>query len=163
MEYVFAIVNGHDWHHKLDPLYRFHYAEMQERLAAEGIPIGNYNPQLERYFAAMDGGEMISFVVLCEGEVAGYSNVWITTDMHNGEPIAMEDTIYMLPEHRRGVGRKLARHVLDHLQGMGIKRMHITATTDTRADVLFKRLGFRPAATSMIYVFEAQHVPAHRT
>ena len=98
---------------------------------------------------------MLSFIVLDNRTVVGYSNVWLTNDMHNGEKIAQEDTIYMLPDHRNGTGRKFSRFILDHLKSIGCKRMHITATTDTRVGVIFKRMGFRDTAQSMTYVFEA--------
>lgn len=153
-EYTFHLCNGHEWHHALETLYKQHYAEMQTRLKSEGIPIGDYAPRTDVYFQAMDSGNMLTFIVIESRTVVGYSNVWLTNDMHNGELIAQEDTIYMLPEHRNGTGRKFSRFVLDHLKGLGVKRMHITATTDTRVGKIFKRIGFRDTAQAMTYVFD---------
>jgi len=154
-EYVIQQVNGHEWHDRLDPLYRQHYAEMEMRLRGDGIPIGAYNPRLDQYFAAMDGGWLLTFVVQCNETVVGYSNIYVTNDMHNDDPIAMEDTIYILPEHRNGIGKKLVRHILGVLEKRGVKRVHITPVTDLRVGKIWQRMGFRPTAEMMTYVFEA--------
>jgi ribosomal protein S18 acetylase RimI-like enzyme len=151
--YAITIENGHTAHAELDPLYRQHYAEMQTRLAKDGVPIGPYAPRLGEYFKAMDGGWLVTFVVRLDGKVVGYSNVYVTNDMHNGESIAQEDTIYILPEHRNGIGKKLVQFVLDELQLRGVKRGHVTAMTDLRVEKLWKRMGFRTVAASMLYVF----------
>lgn len=151
--YVIALENGHQAHDELDPLYRQHYAEMKARLDKDGIPIGDYNPRLKQYFEAMDGGWLLTFVVRHAGRVVGYSNVYLTQDMHNSELIGMEDTIYILPEHRNGIGKKLVRFVLDELKRRGAKRGIISPVTDLRVAVIWKRMGFRPTAELLTYVF----------
>ena len=86
---------------ELEPLYRQHYAEMRARLARDGIAVGDYNPRLDQYFAAFKGGWLLNYVVRMDGKPVGYSNVYTTNDMHNGEPIAQEDTIYVTPSMDR--------------------------------------------------------------
>lgn len=152
-EYSFSIVNGREWHDRLEPLYRQHYAEMQARLERDGVPIGPYNPKVADYHASMDSGLMKTFIVQKNEQVVGYSNIWVLPDMHNQQLIASEDTIYMLPEHRNGTGRKFARVILDHLRSLGVRRMSITSVTDVRAEKLWQRLGFRPVAQVMTITF----------
>lgn len=151
----FAIVNGREWHPALDTLYRKHYAEMKSRLEADGHKIGEYNPRLETYFAAMDRGDLLTFIVLDNGTLVGYSNIWLTNDMHNGELIAQEDTIYMLPDFRNGSGRKLAKFILVELENRGVKRVTISPVTDLRVGKIWERMGFKPVAQLMTYHFEA--------
>ena len=152
-EYTFALVNGHEWHPFLDPLYQVHYAEMQERLQSEGIPMGPYNPQLERYFAAMDNGGMITFIVMESGTVVGYSNVWLTNDMHNRDFIAQEDVLFVTRAHRNGIGRAFTKFGLEELKRRGVKRFSVAALTDLRVAKLWKRMGFKEVATQMVYTF----------
>lgn len=152
-EYVFALVDGRKWHEKLDPLYRQHYAEMRARLEANGTPIGEYNPQLARYFDAMDRGDLLTFIVMDLETVVGYCNVYVTRDMHNSELIAQEDAIYMLPEHRTGAGRKLVLYILQHLRRLGVVRVNITPVTDLRVGKIWARMGFKPVAELMTYTF----------
>lgn len=152
-DYKICKVNGHDWHEKLDPLYRRHYAEMKARLEADGVAIGEYNPQLESYFAAMDSGLMLTFIVLENETVVGYSNVWVTPDMHSSELIATEDTVYILPDHRNGLGKKLVKSILLELEKRGVKRVTISPVTDLRVGKIWRRMGFKPVAELMVYTF----------
>ena len=138
---------------ELEPLYRAHYREMQERLARDGTQIADYNPNLKAYFEAAEGGWILNYVVRQAGNPVGYSNVYLTNDMHNGEPIAQEDTIYILPEHRNGIGKTLVRHILADLKSRGVKRVWITPVTDLRVGKIWKRMGFKDASSLMVYNF----------
>lgn len=155
MSVEFAIVNGREWHPALDSLYRKHYAEMKDRLEGDGHRIGEYAPRLDVYFDAMDRGDLLTFIVLDNGTLVGYSNIWLTNDMHSGELIAQEDTIYMLPDFRNGSGRKLAKYILGQLELRGVKRVTISPVTDLRVGKIWERLGFKPVAQMMTYHFEA--------
>ena len=152
-EYIISLERGDLNYGELEPLYRRHYGEMQARLKGDGVEIAGYAPRLDLYFDSWARGWLLNFVVRHHGEPIGYSNVYLTHDMHNGEPIATEDTIYIVPEHRNGIGRKLAKHVLAHLGAIGVKRFTITAVTDVRAGKIWKRLGFKPVAEQMTYTF----------
>jgi L-amino acid N-acyltransferase YncA len=154
-EYSIDQVNGHEWHDSLDPLYRRHYAEMEARLNSDGIPIGPYAPRLAEYFRAMDGGWLLTYIVRSCGTVVGYSNVYLTNDMHNGEAIAVEDTIYILPDHRNGIGKRLVKHILSDLKERGVKRVNITPVTDLRVGKIWSRMGFRHTADLMTFVLNA--------
>ena len=138
---------------ELEPLYRQHYGEMQGRLSADGIPIGDYAPRLDQYFAAFKGGWLLNYVVRLDGAPIGYSNVWLTNDMHNGVLIAREDTIYILPDHRNGIGKRLVKHILADLGARGVRRVLISPVTDLRVGKIWQRMGFKDAASLMIYNF----------
>lgn len=125
------------------PIWERHYAEMKDRLAGEGIDIAPFNPMVSRYVAANKAGSMFFFTVRCDGLIVGYSMVYLTNDMHTGELIAREDTIYIVPEHRNGVGKRFTKMILHFLKGKGATRAYITAVTDPRATKLWGRLGFR--------------------
>lgn len=136
---------------ELEPLFREHYAEFSARLLATGVTVSPYNPRLDEYFRASDGGWLKTFVVRLDGQPCGYANIYVTTDMHNRELIAQEDTLYVSKAHRNGIGRKLSLFVLETLKGLGVKRFTVSAVTDTRATKLWKRIGFREIATQMVH------------
>lgn len=138
----------------MQALYRRHYGEMQLRLAGQGVHLPPYNPRLDQYFNAGDQGHLLHFVVRAEtGDAAGYSNIYLTNDMHNGDLIAREDTIYVLPEHRNGIGRRLSKAILGNLKERGVVRLNVTALTDLRVAKLWKRMGFREVGLEMTYIF----------
>jgi len=140
---------------ELSALYRQHYAEMKARFEKDGLRIGEYNPRLDVYYAAAEGGWLKNFVARTEtGEAVGYLNVYLTNDMHNNDRIAMEDAVYILPEHRNGLGIRIVKHALEELRACGVKRVTITPVTDLRVAKIWRRMGFRDVAVQMTYDFE---------
>ena len=133
-------------------MYRRHYAEMRDRLAAYGLTIADYNPRLDEYRKASDGGWLLTFVLRSGGMAVGYSNIYVTGDMHNHEKIAQEDTIYVLPEYR-GNGRILIRAVHNELKSRGVKRLNISTKTDLRVHKLLQHMGYKHTAYNMTMEF----------
>lgn len=158
MSYAVAIEPFDASYAELEPLYRQHYAEMQSRLALEGVSTAPYKPRIDEYSKANIGGWLHTFVLRCEGKSVGYSNIYITNDMHNGEKIAQEDTIYVLPEHRRFAGRMLIKAVHAELKKRGVKRLNVTTMTDLRVSKLLQRMGYKHTAHHMTLTFGESNV-----
>ena len=142
-----------DTYRELEPLYRQHYKEMTDRLDEAGIHYSPYNPRLQEYGKASDGGWLLTFVLRSDGVACGYINVYVTNDMHNNDLIAQEDTVFVVQKHRNGVGRKLVKFGVEELRSRGVKRLNVSAMTDLRVAKLWKRMGFKEAATQMTYQF----------
>lgn len=153
MTYTIALERLRDTYPEIEPLCRDHFRQMQERLAKDGIKIADYAPRLDQYFAANDGGWLLHYVARCDGRAVGYSNVYLTNDMHNGELIAREDLIYVDTPHRNGLGRKLVKHILADLERRGVVRVTISPVTDLRVGKIWKRMGFRPHGELLTYTF----------
>jgi len=148
-----AVEKFTETYRELEPLYRQHYKEMTDRLSEAGIHYSPYKPRLEEYGKASDGGWLLNFVLRTDGAVCGYANVYVTNDMHNNDLIAQEDTVFVLKEHRNGIGKKLVKFVVEELRSRGVKRLNVSARTDLRVAKLWKRMGFKEAATQMTYEF----------
>ena len=148
-----AVEKFTDTYRELEPLYRRHYKEMTDRLSEAGIHYSPYNPRLAEYGKASDGEWLLNFVLRTDGAVCGYANVYVTNDMHNNDLIAQEDTVFVLKEHRNGIGKKLVKFVVEELRSRGVKRLNVSARTDLRVAKLWKRMGFKEAATQMTYQF----------
>lgn len=153
MTYEITLEKLTDTYRELEPLYVQHYSEMTERLRGQGIELSPYNPRFDEYGAASERGDLLTFVLRFDGKACGYSNVYLTHDMHNRDFIATEDTIFVLKEHRNGVGKLMVRFILEELQRRGVKRLLVSAMTDLRVAKLWGRMGFKEAATQMIYTF----------
>ena len=152
-ETTFAIENGADNFNELEPIYRSHYAEYKKRMSEIGVEVGPFGMRLDVYMPYWQNEYIVNFVARKQGSPVGYGNFYVTGDMHNGDLIAQEDAIYVLPEHRDGTGRKLALFVLDQLRKRGVKRLTIHAVTDPRASALWQRIGFRKAGEVLTYAF----------
>ena len=153
MSYTFSVEGFKKTYRELEPLYRQHYKEMTDRLSAAGINYSPYNPRLEEYGKASDGGWLLTFVLRADGFACGYINVYVTNDMHNNDLIAQEDTVFVVKEHRNGVGKRLVKFGIEELRSRGVKRLNVSAMTDLRVAKLWKRMGFKEAATQMTYEF----------
>ena len=156
--YVYSMERLHERFPELEPHWRDHYAAMKARLSREGVEVSDYNPRLEQYFKFSQDGWLKTFTVRKDGTLVGYATIYVTTDMHNQDLIAEEDFIYVTPTHRNGIGRKLARYVLDELKKLGVLRVHVTALTDARVVDLWKRMGFKSVGEHMIYRLDGAHV-----
>jgi len=154
LTYTIGIERGDLNYAELEPNYRQHYAEMKERLERDGIVIGDYNPRLDTYFDAFRSGWLLNYVARFNGKPVGHCNIYVTNDMHNGEKIATEDVLYVLPQHRNGLGRKMAKYMMADLKARGVKRFFISPVTDLRVGKVWKRMGFREVAMQMMYNVE---------
>lgn len=152
-EYTYHLEKWHENWQELEPIYRQHYADMTERLAKQGIHYSPFNWRLDEYLRASNGGWLLSYVARLEGKAVGYCSVYITNDMHNRDLIAQEDALYVLKEHRSGIGKKLVEFGLNDLRNRGVKRLNVNAMTDLRVAKLWERMGFKHTCHSMTYTF----------
>ena len=153
MSYVITLEKFTDTYLELEPLYRQHYSEMIERLNKEDFEYSSYNPRLDEYGKACENGSLLTFVLRLEGVACGYINVYITNDMHNQDLIAQEDALYVLKNHRSGIGKKLVQFGIDDLRNRKVKRLNVNAMTDLRVAKLWERMGFKHTCHNMTYSF----------
>jgi predicted N-acetyltransferase YhbS len=153
MTYTFAQEGFEETYAEVETLYREHYAEMCARLQSQGLETSPYNPRLDIYRDSAKRGDLLTFIARHDRKAVGYINVYITNDMHNHDRIAQEDTVFVTKAHRNGLGKKLVQFGLEELRKRGVKHLNVSAMTDLRVAKLWERMGFRPLATQMIYVF----------
>lgn len=153
MTYEINLERGDLNYDELEPNYRSHYAEMKARLESDGLTVSDYNPRLEQYFQSFKDGWLLNYVVRKDGVAVGHANVYLTNDMHNGDFIASEDVLYIMPEHRNGIGKTLVKYIMADLDARGVKRILITPVTDLRVAKIWRRMGFKDVANLMTYEF----------
>lgn len=150
----------HEIYPTIEENARRHFAEMKARKDADGLPCGHYNPRLDQYFEASRGGWLLCYVARRGGEPVGHALIYLTQDMHTSDLIASEDVLYVVPEHRNGLGKQMVRYMLADLKARGVKRVDIAPVTDLRVGKIWKRMGFREVATLMTYDLEVADVRA---
>ena len=153
MAYTITIEKFHETYAEMEPLYRQHFAEMRERKADVGIEIGDYALDTEGYFAYSESGQLISFIARHEGEPVGYIHAYLTRDHRTGEIIATEDSVFVLPEHRNGLGRDMVKFVLEYFKRSNVRRVIITSAGDKRLPLLLTRMGFKTTGIEMTYAY----------
>lgn len=154
MSYEFGIEKVADALADFDPLARMHYAEMKARLEGEGHVVSDYDPQIEEYIRFNEMGYLTLFTVRDDGNPVGYAMVYVSEDMHNRDLVAKEDTLYIHPDHRNGLGKRFVQKILAALRDAGVKRVDVTVTTDPRVAMLWRRIGFKDTAPQMSYYLQ---------
>lgn len=138
---------------RIYPLWERHYGEMEARMQADNLPVSPFAPRTEQYVRSNEEGWLLAFLLEHGKEAVGYAQGYVTNDMHNGDLIAQEDAIYVVPEHRFGAGRILLDAVHAELRKRGVKRLNITTGTDLRASKWFERRGYKHIAHCMSITF----------
>lgn len=103
-----------------------------------------FNPQFERYNQYDKVGWLITFTVRDEGKMIGYSLIYLVPSMHTQQTIATEDTIFLLPEYRRGRnGLRFHQFIEDELKKRGAKEITVTAQPGSAACRILEHLDFK--------------------
>lgn len=163
MTYTFGVERYADIWDEIYPLFEMHYEEMAKRQKDAGRTVAPLNPNKDAYIAFNDDGRLVLFTVRIDGELVGYSGVYVMPSMHSGELIAREDAIFVRPDHRNGIGKKLTKKILASLGAAGVKSATMTAAADPRAALMWQRMGFKPTAMQMTYDFEGPKHVQQRT
>ena len=131
-----------------------HAAYYKEMVARSEMPRAEYAPRTEEFLRMGDIGEMVTYILRDESKVAvGFCNVYLANDMHNGELIAIEDTIYIIPNFRGGLGKAFGQCILEDLKPRGVKRFIITVLDVAGIADTCRKAGFRDIASQMEYTF----------
>lgn len=141
----YTIERVQDYEAVIGPLQFLHRAHWDE---TEDYRHSNFQPQYRLLRQYWDWGLLRIWVARCEGKVIGHLTAYVSTSVHTGEQIATEDALYVLPEHRKGVGTELVRRALADLKEEGVAEVWATAKPQTRVGLLLKRLRFAHVADS---------------
>ncbi len=150
MTYAIAVERGEQNLAELIHLYKAHYDEMRQRVPEIG-PFGMNVPEYARQWL---GGGLINYVARQDGRAIGYCNAYLSASMHNQGLVAFVDALFVLPDHRGGIGRKLLDFVMSDMKARGAKSITIGCATDMRLPKLLARMKFKELAVEMIHTFD---------
>lgn len=146
---------------ELHELHQQHWLETEKHRL--GLPL---KPNYGYMLARDQTGSMVQFIIRHGGKIVGNLRMYVGTSLHSGTKFAEEDTLFILPEHRTGMlGLKLLRYAESCLLSIGVCEIRADSKLVNKADVLMRRMGYKPVATKFIKVFageaetqEASHV-----
>ncbi len=151
---IFAEENFADCLEELKPLHIAHWMETENY--RQGLP---FNPNYERYKTFAEVGFYRLFTARDNGKVVGNIGMYVTQSMHTQTKIAQEDTLFLLPEARRGfTASKFIRFVESVLVSEGVEEINITIKRTNAMDVLMRRLGYTHAANLFTKITGDAHV-----
>ena len=135
---------------EIKPLHDAHWQETEGY--RHGLQLNMDYPYL---INAERSGRFILFTVRCEGKLVGNCMMYLARSTHTQKWVAEEDTIFILPEYRKGrLGVRLIRYVEDVLRNMGITEVRITVKTVNTVAKLMMRMGYAHTGNQLTKVFE---------
>jgi GNAT superfamily N-acetyltransferase len=104
---------------------------------------GKLDPDYQKYEACCDAGVLLSVIAEDDGLCVGYGVFFVTDSIHSGERVAKNDTIYILPEYRKGgAGADLIKFCESESKSMGAVLMFLELPSTRPMTVLSRRLGY---------------------
>lgn len=98
---TFAAERGADILHELEPLHQAQWAET-EKYQPEAM-----QPDIASCLLDEQEGRLLQLTARAQGRLVGHFRLYVTPSRHTGKRIAVEDTIFLLPEYR--IGRNALR------------------------------------------------------
>jgi ribosomal protein S18 acetylase RimI-like enzyme len=137
-EYVICLERLRDCAHEAVCLHQLFWMESGED--------GEFNPDYDRLLKLERMGAYAYFTARHNGNLVGQLGAYIQACPHTGRMIATDNVLYVLPEHRVGIGGKLSKYTIQQLTEMGIAELECHTAPDNRVQSAVKRMGFKHTA-----------------
>ncbi|SHL43264.1 hypothetical protein SAMN05216428_102390 [Nitrosospira sp. Nsp11] len=149
-EFTFAVERIEDIADEIKPLHKCHWDETEAH--RHGLP---FNPDYETFFRYERAGRYILFTLRKDGELLGDCAMYLDKSAHTQTLIATEDTLYLLPEARRGrAAIKFVAYVESALKQLGAREINITVKTVNTAGRFFQALGYSHVENGLMKVLD---------
>lgn len=131
---------------ELDVLHRSHFAETEKH--RHGLPLA---PDIEAGLEEERRGTLVQFTARHEGRLVGNLRMYLRTSRHTGTRFASEDTLYLLPEFRKGrAAVRMLEFMEDSMRELGVLELRASTKMVNKTDKLLEFLGWTPVATELV-------------
>jgi GNAT superfamily N-acetyltransferase len=136
------------------PLHQAHWYETEGH--RHGLPFEPDYPAFIRYEQA---GRYVLLTLRMGDRLSGNCAMYLDKSTHTQTIIATEDTLYLLPEARKGrVARQFVAYVERAMRQLGAREIHITVKTVNKAGRFFRMLGYRHIENGLMKILEVDNV-----
>lgn len=138
-EFTFAVEKMEDIQEEMKPLHRAHFEETEgHRHQLELKPDYDLFAKYER------AGRYVLFTLRNGEKLVGDCAMYIAKSAHTQTLLSREDTLYLLPEARKGrVANRFVAYVENSLRQIGVCEINITVKTVNKAGRFFRMLGYK--------------------
>jgi len=136
---------------ELEPIHEEHWQETEKH--RHGLVL---NPTYDLLFARERAGQLVQIVArAADGSIAGHVRMYLGTSVHTGTLFAEEDTLFVRPQHRGGyLVVRLLRYAERAVRQLGAREIRADSKLINNADVLMRRLKYKPVALKFHKFFE---------
>ena len=152
--FVFAVERMENIQKEMEPLHLAHWNETEEH--RHDLP---FSPDYAAFIHYEQAGRYILFTIRRHERLVGNCAMYIDRSTHTQTLIASEDTLYLLPEARRGtVAKQFVAYCEAALKRLKVKEVTVTVKTVNRAGLFFQRMGYRHVENGLTKILEEDHV-----
>jgi GNAT superfamily N-acetyltransferase len=157
--FTFSIESIEDVADEMKPLHQAHWNETEAHRHA--LP---FNPDYATFIRYERAGRYVLFTLRSEGKLSGNCAMYLDKSAHTQTTIATEDTLYLLPEARKGrVASRFIAYVENAIRQLGAKEINITVKTVNKASRFFRLLGYRHVENGLTKILEDENVQLKTT
>lgn len=149
-QFAFAVEKIEDIQDEVRPLHKAHWIETEGH--RHNLEL---KPDYEAFCRYERAGRYVLFTLRSEGKLIGNCAMYLDRSMHTQTLIATEDTLYLLPEARRGrVASRFVTYVEKVLKQLGAKEICVTVKTVNKAGRFFGMLGYKHVENGLMKILE---------
>lgn len=152
--HVFSLERIETIAHEIKPLHQAHWKETEAHRHAF-----TFNPDYPTFIRYERAGRYVLLTVRLDGRLVGNCAMYLDRSTHTHTVIATEDTLYLLPEARKGqVARRFVAYIERVMRQLGAREIHITVKTVNKAARFFQMLGYRHVENGLMKILEVDNV-----
>ena len=149
-EFVFAHEKLEDIIDEMKPLHQAHWAETEKH--RHDI---EFNPDYETFFKYERAGRCAVFTLREGGRLLGGFSLYIDKSMHTKTLLATEDTLFLLPDARKGrTAMRFIAYAENALKTIGVKEISVSVKLVNKAGRFFQMIGYRHVENGLTKLLE---------
>jgi N-acetylglutamate synthase-like GNAT family acetyltransferase len=113
------------------------------------------NPDYDTFIRYERAGRYVLFTLRNDGRLQGNCALYLDKNTHTQTLIATEDTLYLLPEARKGrAAKRFIEYCENSLKSLGVKEINVSVKTVNKAGRFFGMLGYRHVENGLSKILE---------
>lgn len=149
-EFVFAAERMEDILEEIKPLHQAHWKETEEH--RHGL---EFNPDYETFIKYERAGRCIVFTLRSGGRLMGNFALYLNKSMHTQTLFATEDTLFLVPEARKGrVAMRFIGYAEQALKQLGVREIDVSVKLVNKAGRFFQMIGYKHVENGLSKILE---------
>jgi hypothetical protein len=149
-EFTFAHEKLEDIIEEMKPLHLLHWKQTEQHRHSIDL-----NPDYERFFRYERAGRAVVFTLREGDRLMGNFSLYLDRSMHTKTLLATEDTLFLVPEARRGrVAMRFIGYAEKALKQIGVKEISVSVKIVNKASRFFQMIGYRHVENGLTKLLE---------
>lgn len=148
--FTFALERMADILQEMMPLHQAHWKETEEH--RHGLEL---KPDYDKFIRHERAGRCVVFTLRKEGRLLGNFSLYLSRSMHTQTLMATEDTLFLLPEARKGrTAARFIGYAERNLKWLGVREINVSVKVVNQAGRYFQIIGYKHVSNGLTKVLE---------